>query len=159
MKNTLLLLAAPALLLVACKKNDDTPPAPASQRIVGAWMKVEDKTTTTVNGAAAAPDTDNMPPDACAKDDLFNFLSNGMLVQTEGASKCRQSDSDTVGRGFYSLTSDNTQVIFKDADGSPLDTFNIVELSNSTMRLQTKDSTNISNKKIVVSDHLTYTKK
>lgn len=159
MKKTLLLLAAPALLLVACKKNDDTPPAPVSQRIVGAWMQTEDKTTTAVNGTAN-PEVDNMASDpACAKDDLFNFLSNGMLVVTEGASKCRQSDPDTVGSGFYSLISNDSQVIFKEADGSPLDTFNIVELSNSTMRLQTKDSTNAGNNKVVVTNRLTYTKK
>lgn len=161
MKKTILSLAALTMLFAACKKNDDsTTTVPASQRILGAWLKTEDKTVTTTNGTVGQ-ELDNMAADPpCAKDDLYNFLSSGMLVQTEGATKCRpQSDPDTVYKGMYALFANDAKLITKYSDGTPVDTFDIVELSTSTLRLKNEYSATVGNNKIIVADRITYSKK
>lgn len=171
MKRIILSLSAVALLFAACKKNDEpvtpTPVTPAtptvSERLVGAWMKTESKTVTITNGSAG-PETDNLASqNACAKDDLYNFLasnaSNKPLIQTEGATKCRNTDPDTVSRGTYSLFANDTQLLLTLPAGNTTDTFNIVELSGTVLRLKNQYATTAGPNTLVVETKVTYTKK
>ncbi len=160
MKKSFLALAAVSLLAVACKKNDNnnvnTTP---SERIVGTWMKTESRTITTTNGIAG-PETDNLAAQSpCARDDHYHFLASRVLLQTEGTTKCRPSDPDTVSRGTYAIVENSTQLLLTLPSGSQTDTFNIQEISGNTMRLKNQYTTTAGPNQIVVENRITYTRK
>ncbi len=169
MKKTLLSLTALTLLLAACKKNEEpytptptptpTPTLTVPERVVGVWIKTESKSVTTTNGTAG-PETDNLASlTSCAKDDLYNFFANKALIQTEGASKCRPTDPDTVNRGSYAFTANDTQLLLTLPTGSATDTFNIEEVSATVLRLKNRYATMAGPNTVVIENRITYTKK
>ncbi|RYD53098.1 MAG: hypothetical protein EOP52_02860 [Sphingobacteriales bacterium] len=158
MKKVLLSVSALTLLLTACKKNDDSG-QPATQKIVGSWIMTSDQTLVTTNGVNAQPIDNFINESSCTKDDLYNYTANGMFSNTEGATKCRTADPDTIGKGMYSLYSNDTRLIYRAENGAPLDTFDIVELSGSTMRLKKDVTLSGSGVTVVSSNQLAFSKK
>jgi len=66
--------------------------------------------------------------DACDKDDITTFNSNGTYVSDEGATKCDPSDPQTTS-GTWLLSADENTIT---VDG---ESWTIVELSKSTMKV------------------------
>lgn len=159
MKNTILIASAATLLLAACSKNDSTPALTTSQKILGSWTLTAHQLTITTNGTPLTPTDSFANQDNCTKNDVYNFISGGLYIVTEGATKCRTSDPDTISTGLFTLDQNDARLILKNADGSPRDTVDIVEITNTSLR--TKKDRTISGPGLTTtsSNQKTYTKK
>jgi hypothetical protein len=122
-KNNLFLLCLGALItiLVSCKAEGEPQPA----TIIGKWKQIAG-----VYSPAFFSETDYFSDDAaCAKDDIYEFKANNTFEITEGATKCNPANPQIISSGAYSISSDSKTLTW---DG---DTYNIVELSASTLKI------------------------
>ena len=72
--------------------------------------------------------------EACQRDNIWNFKSDGTYTVTEGASKCDPSDPDTVTSGTWQLTDSDTKIVIDDINEAP-QTLTIDELTSSTLKI------------------------
>jgi len=118
--------------VTSCKKDATPTPAPTkTELLTGKNWKV---TAFTSNPAIDWTGTGVMVTDiyaqmqACEKDDLFMFNTNGTTTDDEGATKCNPADPQTTS-GTWAFNS--TQTIIT-VDG--MDDFNIETLSATTLK-------------------------
>jgi len=105
MKKLLILsTAVVALLTTSCKKDNDTTCTLSSSSISGAYKIA----SILYKADAQTPAVDIITTyDACEKDDILTFSSNGTWTQSEGATSCSPSNSDN---GNWSLVGETLSV-------------------------------------------------
>lgn len=125
MKKQLFALILPALVIVSltsCKKDSKK----SNMELItqSAWKLQTVGVDADKNGTVDLEDA----IDACSKDDLTTFATNGTGVVDEGASKCDPADPQTTTFN-WSFASNETELIF---DG---ETFKILSLDGSFMKI------------------------
>jgi hypothetical protein len=121
-KNTLLLFIACFLALSGCKKDREDE---RIEKLVGKNWKL----------TAATEDGDDVYTsdlDACEKDDIYKYFSNGKYQHEEGATKCSSSDDQIVETSQWKLNGD--KIAFS-TEGFSIE-FTIVTLTNSILKYQ-----------------------
>jgi hypothetical protein len=133
-KLSFLLLAA--IALGGCKKNDNNSPTPTPTRTDLLTAKNWRVTTATVM-LAGMP----LPGaiEACSLDDIFKFSADKSLLHDEGATKCDPTDPQTD-KGTWSMPSDAKLTVTLPNSSYPDGTFDIKELSATTMHLYISDT-------------------
>ena len=137
-KLSLLLLAAVAL--GSCKKNDDnSPSAPSKTDLL--TTKSWRPTTATVSITAAGTTLPLGSLSACNADDVVKFGTDKSFTADAGATKCDPTDPQTT-KGTWSMPTD-TQLTLMSAGTSsiPGGTFDIKELTSSTLHLYSAETT------------------
>ena len=121
MKKLLILsTAVVALLTTSCKKDNDTTCTLSSSSISGAYkiasiLYKADAQTPAVDIFTAS--------DACEKDDILTFSSNGTWTKSEGATSCSPANTDS---GNWSLVG---SILTIDGDASTVSNFSCTEMT------------------------------
>jgi hypothetical protein len=138
MKRLLLTAAAFCLLIAACKKSEDGNATGSRSEILtrGKW-RITSMTAYFKNPITANDTTVDMfaSVDACAKDDLYLFLSNSKVSINQGSNKCDTGAAQEAEAGTWALNAAQDTLIL---DGVlPLGrTFAIKSFSDASMQLQ-----------------------
>jgi len=131
LKNGLILIAFIAIAFTACKDDEDktTPSTKTKMELLtsGSWIPTDLLTNDTSF-------YDLIP--VCSRDDFYTFNSNGTYITNEGALKCDPNDPQTSSDN-WSFNSNQTKIII---DGDQAD---ILELTETVMRLKSMDSTDV----------------
>lgn len=72
---------------------------------------------------------------ACAKDDLMDFEENGNYTQEDGLTKCDPLDPSIFDYGTWTFNSDETVVILTSKMYSASTEYNIIELTEQTLKV------------------------
>ncbi|TGE20479.1 DUF5004 domain-containing protein [Hymenobacter aquaticus] len=135
----LLALFATTVLVSSCKKENDSEPGPKAQTktelLSGKdWVmtaQTVDPGLVDDNGKVV---TDLFPYlNACDKDDLMRFETNGSCTLNEGPSRCDPSSPQQY-TGSWSFDSNET-VLKTTLQGMGSSSYNIVELSDKTLKV------------------------
>ncbi|HZK08665.1 MAG TPA: lipocalin family protein [Bacteroidales bacterium] len=140
MKNLRLISFAMLLLLMgglvtfsSCKKDDDDSPSKtkmiSGKKFFAKAMKIEPGVSTP--GGVTITDLYPFLLD-CVKDNYTTFSENGTFIDDEGATKCEPGDPQTI-NGTWEFMNDETQL--KQTYGNEYQIYNIVELTNSVLKL------------------------
>ncbi|MEI6411990.1 MAG: hypothetical protein WCR52_21545 [Bacteroidota bacterium] len=126
-----------AIAFVACKKDDPAPtPAPTKTELLTEknWKAI----ALTVSPALVldgVPYTDIYAQmDACSKDDLSQFKTNGQILYDEGPTKCSDS-APQVQTGTWLFSSGETEIIVTDADHISYK-YKLLELTATQLKVQ-----------------------
>lgn len=117
MKKTLLA----ALLLTAllgCKKEEDPAPVAPTKRDAltkAPWIQ----TALTVDPALNSRTDFFTGLDACSKDDLYRYASNGTYTGEEGATKCTTAAAQIFYNGTWRLTQDEQRLLLEYTETLP----------------------------------------
>lgn len=115
-----------AILFTACSKKDKSP-SRSEMLTSGTWKITASETDNDGNGSY---ETDNYAIFLdCFKDNFVTFKNGGQLELDEGPTKCDPMDPQTETDSWSLTNNDNTLVV-----GS--DSYEILELSNSTFRFK-----------------------
>jgi len=132
-KLTLYFLAAALVTVASCKKDDDNNnnngnnnPGPQLTKKEMLTAKPWKATGLTVGGA----DFWSLV-DACERDNIFTFKTDGVYIEDEGATKCDSGDPQVVVTSTWSFIDNETKLIY---DG---DTATIKQLTSTTLVLET----------------------
>jgi len=135
MKKTLLFLLA-AAALGACKKNDDNAPRSNTDLLTARnWHLSAETTTTVINNGPPATTDSYAKMSACERDNLVKFNADRTYIDDEGPTLCNPSDPQTQ-TGTWKLENSDTKLTISDPGAPGTDqSFDIITLSASTMRL------------------------
>ena len=112
--------AVVALLTTSCKKDNDTTCTLSSSSISGAYKIA----SILYKADAQTPEVDIFTNfDACEKDDILTFSSNGTWTQSEGATACSPANTDS---GNWSLVGSTLTI---DGDASTVSNFSCTEMT------------------------------
>lgn len=109
MKKLLIITSALVVVFSSCKKDDPLPTCNLDNNGILGGYKV---TSILYKANATAPELDIFALyDACEKDDIITFVSNGVYTVTEGATSCTptNADSGTWSLSGSTLTLDGTE--------------------------------------------------
>ena len=130
MKKTIfVVLAAATVAVSSCKKDEDNSSNTPSNTNTASKKELLTakpwKTTgLTIGGADLWSQFD-----ACEKDNIYTFKTNGVYIDDEGATKCDPADPQIVTTSTWALIENDTKLVY---DG---DTAIINEISSSKMVL------------------------
>lgn len=110
-------VAITTLLFLSCSKDPENPTCTTSSATIAGSYKV---TAATYKASPSAPEIDyiNVLNDACERDDIITFNSNGTYQYTDAGIVCSPSGNDI---GTWSLT--GTTSITIDGDAAILESF------------------------------------
>ena len=133
MKKSHFFLLGFAILFAACGKDDDNGNGTNTEKLTdGQWKVTASTGTFDLIGTQQTVDIYALL-DACEKDNLAQFKSDGTLVADEGATKCDPSDPQQE-NGTWQFNTDETRLVVAGADYS-FDA-EILELTNSKLRVK-----------------------
>ena len=118
---------------ISCNKDESTVPLPVSraQLLARSWIQT-DLLASLPGGSPTSVFTTVL--EACERDNIWNFKSDGTYTVTEGATKCNVADPDTATSGTWQLTENDTKIIIDDVNDVP-QTFTITELTSSSLKI------------------------
>ena len=131
MKKTIfVVLAAATVAVSSCKKDEDNSSNTPSNTNTASKKELLTakpwKTTgLTIGGADLWSQFD-----ACEKDNIYTFKTNGVYIDDEGATKCDPADPQIVTTSTWALIENDTKLVYAG------DTAIINEISSSKMVLQ-----------------------
>lgn len=124
-----------ALALGSCKKsNDNSPASPSKTDLLTAKNWRITMATVTLAGSPLPGAIEK-----CSLDDFLKFSADKSLVHDEGATKCDPTDPQTD-KGTWSMPSDAKLTVALPSSSYPDGTFDIKELSATTMHLYMSDT-------------------
>ena len=128
----------------ACQKDKDDEPQTKKELLTSSKWKITGCTVSpempiydenfNIIGSSAEM-FDKM--EACIKDDTFKYNMDLSVIFDEGASKCEESDSQTISATWDFKA--NETILSHNSDGYVTD-YNILELTDNILRLQYPDS-------------------
>ncbi len=149
----LLLLAAS---LGACKKNDDNQPSRTDLLTAKNWRVSAETVTAVYNNKTTTTDI-YASTKACERDDFTKFNANKTYTDDQGPSKCDPSDPQTD-TGNWDFNSDQTKLTLSDpAQPNQLTSFDVAELSATTLRLHYSGTINSGTTPIPYTADITFT--
>jgi len=99
MKKLLIIASALVVTFSSCKKDNPAPTCNLDNNGILGNYKV---TSILYKANAASPEVDIFATyDACEKDDIISFVTNGVYTVTEGATSCTPTNADS---GTWSLS-------------------------------------------------------
>lgn len=131
--------AASSFVFTSCKKDDEDPkPKTRTELLTAKSWRV---TAATASVGATTQDLYASTP-ACSKDDFTKFNANKTTTFDEGATRCDPSDPQTSA-GAWDLTSGDTKLLIQETTSSTSgELYEIVELSESTLKIKQSDTAN-----------------
>lgn len=139
MKKLLALFSVSALMIIVLSCSKDSEQAPTRAQLLTRNWKQTDLLAS--QSGLPAVSVFDMFFEACDKDNIWQFKSDGTFIVVEGATKCNSTDPDTVTTGTWQLIENDTKIILDDAS-EPAQTLNIVELTSSSLRLTGTETIN-----------------
>lgn len=136
-KNSWLLISALVITLLvtgsSCDKDDDViqTPVTRAQLLARSW-KQTDLLASVPGGSPTSVFLTVM--EACQRDNIWTFKSDGTYIVTEGATKCNAADPDTATTGTWVLTDSDTKITIDDVNEAA-QTFSITELTSSSLKI------------------------
>ncbi|MCF8367689.1 MAG: lipocalin family protein [Bacteroidales bacterium] len=132
------LLSFAVILLSSCSKSDDEPagdtPKTTTEKLTSGNWKVTAMTIDPGINFFGTIYTDFYAQmEACEKDDLIKFNSNGTITDDEGATKCDANDPQATTEGTWVLSADNSQLTIDYPDEDPI-TMTIITLNATTFK-------------------------
>jgi hypothetical protein len=129
----ILMMACLLAIGVSCKKDESTVPLPVTraQLLARSWIQT-DLLASLAGGSPTSVFSTVLQ--ACERDNIWNFKSDGTYTVTEGATKCNATDPDTASSGTWQLTENDTKIIIDDINDVP-QTFTITELTSSSLKI------------------------
>jgi len=117
----------------SCDKDDDVVQTPVTraQLLARSW-KQTDLLASTPGGSPVSVFLTVM--EACQRDNIWTFKSDGTYIVTEGATKCDPTDPDTTTTGTWQLIETDTKIIIDDVNEAP-QTLSITELTSSSLKI------------------------
>ncbi len=115
------------LSLFSCKKAEKS----AKENIIGKWMVTARIVSPAMNGITDVFSSS----DACGKDDLTIFNSDGTVTNDEGAVKCNAFNPQTSSGGTWVLSADEKTVTITQTGQSMVGT--IVTLTSTSLVVKT----------------------
>ena len=120
-------MLAASMLAVSCKKDDNNnnnngPQMTKKEMLTAKSWKA---TGMTIGGSDFWPLVD-----ACERDDLYTFKTDGTYIEDEGATKCDPADPQVITTSTWAFIQNDTKIVY---DG---DTATIKELTPSKMVLE-----------------------
>jgi hypothetical protein len=154
MKKTLQFLTRSGWLLMLslfiwqCQKEDEKTRA---ELIIGNWVAVSDTYSPAYDyDGDGTLETEAYPLwDACDKDDVFSYKSNGVGELNMGVNKCTVDEPQSI--PFEYVLKDNSTILFI----MDFDDFNIEQLDESTLRLRMM----FEEEGVVYTSRITFTRK
>ena len=127
-KYTLFLLFVSAFIFTSCKKNKaDDEKEPTKKELLSNKWKVSD-----VKNAGGTSVIDfPVPQIVCLKDNIFTLKTDDNYTIDEGAVTC---DPSSASSGTWSLTSNDTKILFTPTTGDPL-TFDLIDVNATTLKI------------------------
>ena len=135
-KNSWLLISALVTTLLvtgtSCDDDEDVVQIPVTraQLLARSW-KQTDLLAVGPNGPVSVFLT---VMEACQRDNIWTFKSDGTYIVTEGATKCDPADPDTTTSGTWQLIETDTKIIIDDVNEAP-QTLSITELTSSSLKI------------------------
>jgi len=125
-------------VIVGCKKDDNNNNGGTSKTqllTTGSWKLTSDyiDPAVDVNGDGVADHEVFSFYDACDKDDMIIFKSDGTVTFDEGASKCDPTDPQSE-NSTWKFASNETQLVVGDASSG--ETVTLVELSATVLKFR-----------------------
>lgn len=136
-----IIVVAIMIAFSSCKKDSDAPAVvtttPTEYLTAGNWLTTAITITPGVDIGNGVLLTDLFSTlDACEKDDLLIFNSDGTVTADEGVLKCDPNDPQSVNDGTWSISSDyQTLTMTPPADNTedPILTLTIVSLNDTQL--------------------------
>lgn len=128
-KSIFLILVAAFTILVSCKKDDDL--SRKEILVQKKWMLTAMTISPAYSWFGIQISDFYAQMDACSKDDVFFFKSDGTYSAEEGTTKCDSGDPQVYETGTWSLNSDETILVIN-VDGD-LVNLTIKEISSDRM--------------------------
>ncbi len=124
-------LALSSILFVGCKKSETTATKVSGSSLLTGkdWRIIG--IVQTVPGTPSLDIFAAMP--ACQKDDLEEFMSNGVVTDKAGASKCDPAEPDSAPGGFWALLNNDAQLRIINGDTTIA---NVKELTATSLKLE-----------------------
>ena len=115
------------IAIFSCKKEDTKPVTKSDFLTSGTWAVTDVVSDDDGDGTYETHDFPDF--EACYRDNIYTFHSDGKWEMNEGASKCDPGDpqSDTA---LWQLINNEKDIILG------VDTYSIVELSETTLRVK-----------------------
>lgn len=143
MKKIILIALGVSVFAVSCKKGDDVRPdnniTVSSMLTSKAWKIIGGSSTLESPGGTETTDSYSLWP-SCMKDDLCTFGTDHTIMIDEGTVKCHSANSQQRITGTWTLSNNDTKLIFTDPFGSSK-TCNILTLNSSTLEISEVYST------------------
>jgi hypothetical protein len=148
----LLIFTFTILFISSCIDNSDKPIGPATSNNKNDLLTASPwkLSAYTINPAVdvnndGTPETDLYPiaaPDSCTKDDITVFKTDLTYTREEGATKCDTTAEQIFETGTWSFSGNNTKLIQTKSTSGTADTYDILELSETTLILSFKETNN-----------------
>jgi hypothetical protein len=130
---SVLALASLTLFMQSCGKEDAQPSV--EQRIAKTWIMTD--MTATIASQTESVYADNVDP--CMQDDEYTFTANGAVSVFGGSSKCDPDEPNPTSTGTYTVL-DGGKKISIDADGTGSETFDLDELTATSLKVSQVDN-------------------
>ena len=131
-----LLVATAGIASTGCKKDTVTAtPAPTKTELLTNknWVLTAETVSPGINaGGTVITDLYGQMP-ACSKDDFIRFETPNVYKEDEGATKCSSTSPQTT-TGTWVFNADQT-IITTTSQGSTPQSLNVVELTDSTLKI------------------------
>jgi hypothetical protein len=143
-------LVLTSVSFVSCTKDDVQQPAIVTGAIVKKWALTD---VLSVSGSTSVSMYASMFED-CVKDDIWDFQNGGILVLSEGATKCDPGDPAST-KGSWQLLENNTKIKIDDSQDTV--TYKVDALTDKSMRLSINFSEYLKSLGLTLSEYLTMT--
>ena len=125
------------IFMSSCSKDEDSPEEVAKTTTeyltAGNWKTTAMTISPGLNFGGVEITDFYAQFEACEKDDLTKFNTDGTITDDEGATKCDPNDPQTTNDGTWVLSADNSSVTIGYPDEDPI-TMNIVQLDGSVFK-------------------------
>ena len=121
--------------LACSKKNDDPAPKTKTELLTTGLWKIS---AATVTPALLSQTNLYTSMDACEKDNIVKYNTNGTTTTDEGATKCDATDPQTE-MGTWVFNTDQTIITKHDGTNDPT-SYKVVELTATTFKISFTES-------------------
>jgi len=128
-RNSTILVIVLLAITSSCHKNTVT--LTRAQLMARDWLQTDLLASI---GGAAPVSVFTTVVDACQRDNIWQFKSDGTYTVVEGATKCHSTDPDIVTTGTWQLTENDTKVVIDDINNAP-QTFTITEITTTSLKI------------------------
>lgn len=126
-----MLAIAMLVVMSSCEKDEETK-SDQEYLTAGNWKitSVVLSPGIDIPGIGTITDIYDLFIEECNKDDLVKFMTNGTIVEDEGATKCDPDDPQTTSDGTWSLDGASLTMVYPDEDP---DVVTIASINSSTL--------------------------
>jgi hypothetical protein len=128
------------ITFINCKKDNTTnTPVTKTDVLSGGSSKTWVISKVTQQTAGSQPVDVTSQVASCEKDNLYTYKSNGVYIQDEGATKCTNSQPQTI-TGTFSFNADETELtVTNNLNPSSVGRVTVLELTTSNFNIRASE--------------------